>query len=761
MPSQIIQTLEANVNKPVYFNASKDRLTFQKEPNSSRNCCSITLQKSKGFLGKVKTKYLLTKIDAKVFVNDGEIKRAATITDGDAIELEDIRFSLNGRVTDQFIAPAVTCDKLSLKRSGKTVLSNVSFQLERGDFLVILGPSGCGKTSLLKELAGENNRSSGDIYFGNQPFYQYFHREIKRNIGYVEQFDEKNLYQSLSVKTFLEYTAKIKGVVSPEKAVEKLIQLLGLGKFQNQAISTLSGGQQKKVAIGKEILHSPDILLLDEPTSPLDPHSVKNLLTVLKGYTDTNKTIIMVSHKPDDLEAATKILFLARGGRTAFFGSKADFNNYLKKNQKGIEALYNQYDENNVAAEYIVNLGNYKKGEIRTKTRIKANAFLQLYHLTIRYFHLKLSRKYLYSQVIQAAGIGALFFAFPFFNVTCLFLLSLAVIWFGVSNAVKEIVEEIPIYSRERSFSLNLDAYLSSKLLVLLTISTIQIVILISAIMIVFPNKGVGSIYLFDPVRTGGFLLLLAASATALGLFISCTRSKIEQVLVIAPLVLMAQIVFSGLVSKPDRLFKENLSYFTLGRWGLEGLSRIQDDKAKSIIQYETGRFKKLEMEKDTTVEITKRKSLVLDHLPETAFDTLSSDTAAAISLLGSYDKRLRRDNREPWEFFNSFDKNISMIIALGLISYFFARTLILKRDRIPISAFNNRHGITIRIVFVIIAIEILFSMRIQQMKKVVDHTEIDHGKEVKKELERKKKLLDWYRKNGRYPDTLRKKLSP
>ena len=195
------------------------------------------------------------------------------------------------------------------ENSNKVIANDaISFDINEGEFVVILGPSGAGKSTLLNIIGGMDNASEGSInVFGkeivglNEDELTKYRRE---DIGFVFQF--YNLIPNLTVLENVELAEQI--VKQPKDAIE-ILKLVGLENRLNNFPSQISGGEQQRVAIARAIAKNPKLLLCDEPTGALDYKTGKNILNILKKYSvDEQKTVIIITHNSSIAEAADKVI---------------------------------------------------------------------------------------------------------------------------------------------------------------------------------------------------------------------------------------------------------------------------------------------------------------------------------------------------------------------------------------------------------------------------------------------------------------------
>ena len=190
-------------------------------------------------------------------------------------------------------------------------LKGVSFELELGEFVVILGPSGSGKTTLLNVLGGMDDSTSGSVEVAHKDITLMNQRELVRyrreDIGFVFQF-----YNLMANLTAIE-NIEIAGGVTHKQAVEAL-KMVGLEHRKNNFPSQLSGGEQQRVAIARAIVKNPKLLLCDEPTGALDSKTgvhIIELLLSLKNQKD--KTIVVVTHNAKLTEVADRVIRIFDG----------------------------------------------------------------------------------------------------------------------------------------------------------------------------------------------------------------------------------------------------------------------------------------------------------------------------------------------------------------------------------------------------------------------------------------------------------------
>ncbi len=195
------------------------------------------------------------------------------------------------------------------ENSNKVIANDaISFDINEGEFVVILGPSGAGKSTLLNIMGGMDNASEGSINVFGKEIVGLSEDELtkyrREDIGFVFQF--YNLIPNLTVLENVELAEQI--VKQPKDAIE-ILKLVGLENRLNNFPSQISGGEQQRVAIARAIAKNPKLLLCDEPTGALDYKTGKNILNILKNYSvDEKKTVIIITHNSSIAEAADKVI---------------------------------------------------------------------------------------------------------------------------------------------------------------------------------------------------------------------------------------------------------------------------------------------------------------------------------------------------------------------------------------------------------------------------------------------------------------------
>lgn len=515
------------------------------------------------------------------YVNGKCIKGTIEINQQDKIIIGRNLIQLIGQAVDLSTEVAIKANGITKKYGNNKVgLHSCTFEIPSKSLTAVMGPSGCGKSTLLKALNGDSPPTNGSVTIAGLDLEGNFDY-LKSQIGYVPQDDI--VHKDLTVYQSLYYSAKLRLQDAEEalisKKINELLADLRITHIKENKVGAISGGQRKRVAIAIEILSEPLILFLDEPTSPLDPQTIAEFLEILNHLAKKGTTIIMVTHKPEDLNYMNSVMFLAEGGHLIYHGNSADYLKFFN-----VENTIKAYEELALpkAEKWIQKSKNKQplsqKAFSKIKSeKVKTKYLNQFYWLTKRYFTIKFNDINASMLMIAQAPIIAILICLIFNKIgpSVPFLMAISAIWFGTNNAAREIVGEASIYKRERMFNQGIFPYIFSKLMVLSTFSLVQSVVFVTIIAIRFSGS--------DPSwhQAGlsiGWMFMLSVTASLLGLLLSATAKSTEKVMSLVPIALIPQIMLAGALTPIKSDLIEFISYFTIARWGNEGFSNLQKE---------------------------------------------------------------------------------------------------------------------------------------------------------------------------------------
>lgn len=580
-PKKSINTENLTDNK-IYLDdfLHLDKIKIGRAPQNEVIIHSILVSRNHCELYKVGETWKIKDLNSTngTFYNGRKLTQEIPITNEDIISIGNYIILLRKKVEN---LNAIWAENISKAYQGHRVVQSMHLELRKSTFTAIMGPSGCGKSTLLKMLNGTVEASQGKIFIENIALEPQNYDFLKKYIGYVPQDDI--LHQTLTLAQTLDYSAKLRLPNLNEKdrnyKIETVLKQLGIhsAELKNRKIAQLSGGQRKRVSIAIELLNEPKILFLDEPTSPLDPQSIFDFLTSIRNLVNNGITVIMVTHKPEDLKYVDNVIFLSRGGYLVYHNDKNKLLSQFNKDK--IEQIFEQFDQIAEGKKYnLLHQTDSKlyssKKEVNYKPK---HEWSQLKHLTLRYLSSKIGDKNnIILTFIQPFAIAFLLcLAFDNVTLSLIFVMAITSIWLGANNAAVEIVNEINIFKRERQVFLNTHFYIISKLIVLIIFAVIQNLILISTLYLNYYNSKV-EISSFIPIWF--VMSYVSFFATLLGLLLSSIFNTSEKVMTALPLILIPQIIFSGVIISLTSKFKAFVSFFCISRWGTEFLARIQEN---------------------------------------------------------------------------------------------------------------------------------------------------------------------------------------
>lgn len=216
---------------------------------------------------------------------------------------------------------------------GKPVVSNINLEINDGEFFVLIGPSGSGKTTTLKMINRLIPLSTGFIRIDEKPISDYNLQELRWNIGYVLQ--QIALFPNMTVEENIRIVPEMKKWSKEEtqSRVTELLDSVGLDPetYRNRKPSELSGGEQQRIGVIRALAANPDIILMDEPFSALDPISKRNLQNdVAKLQKKLNKTVVFVTHDIQEALALGDRICLMNNGRIEQIGTPSEIQNQPK-----------------------------------------------------------------------------------------------------------------------------------------------------------------------------------------------------------------------------------------------------------------------------------------------------------------------------------------------------------------------------------------------------------------------------------------------
>ncbi len=195
-------------------------------------------------------------------------------------------------------------------------VDNISFSVEKGDFVAIVGASGSGKSTLLHLLGGVDRPTSGKVYIDGVDIYKMDNDALaifrRRQVGLIYQF--YNLIPILNATENIVLPCRLDGKNVSKERLDEVLSTLGIENRKDHLPNELSGGQQQRVSIGRAIINNPALVLADEPTGNLDSKASDEIVTLLKQSNKKyNQTIIIITHDPEIAKEANRVITIEDG----------------------------------------------------------------------------------------------------------------------------------------------------------------------------------------------------------------------------------------------------------------------------------------------------------------------------------------------------------------------------------------------------------------------------------------------------------------
>ena len=503
------------------------------------------------------------------------------------------------------------------------ILDGISFTAYPTEFVGLLGPSGAGKTTLMMALIGYIRPTYGRTLLNGDELSSYYDR-YRGAIGYVPQ--EDIIHSELTVYEALYYTAKLR--LPPDttdqeinRRINTVLADLEIEKTRHVRIGSpeqkgISGGQRKRVNLALELLTEPSLLCLDEPTSGLASEDAANVMRLLRKLADGGRTILLTIHQPS-LQVYRKmdnVLYLAAGEQVyygpAYPDSMLYFNPDVKPNSpeaeevladpgscmrplmdarrsgEPMETFAARYRQSRYHEEFVE-----ERRKNRKQVRLTGSSERKPPRFSIRQW-LTLSRRYLSIKLKDRVGTAILLVQAPIVAVLldlvfmaesggvmsrlqytpfALFLIVVSAVWFGCSNAAREIVSEQAIYKRERMVNLSIIAYVASKFTVLGALCFLQCLMLLVITYFALDFWG-------NPFYHLGILWLCSMAGLGMGLVLSAFVRTTEAAIALVPILLIPQVILGGAIMPIDKM---NLPTFgasqaMVSRWGFEGMMHVE-----------------------------------------------------------------------------------------------------------------------------------------------------------------------------------------
>ena len=495
----------------------------------------------------------------KIVNTQGKSSRLIQLEEGRMIRLPGCTMSYaQGELTCKNLPLGfdVEIENLDVFAGKKQLLTGIEFKLPAGEILAIIGRSGQGKSTLLRLLQGKHK--SGQDSFVSIGNLDYRNEEIRKHIAFLEQDPE--LRRDLTVKeTLLDGArvgmSKLDFKRNAAGRLEKFSELVGLSARLGNPIRTLSGGECRRVALAKELMGNPGLIVLDEPLSGLDPYNSKILCTHLKQLAFLGHTIILTTHSYEALEIADKVLVLHQG-KQAFYGTPKEAYRYFDSEDP--ETILTNLNDD-TASNWQTILQN-RVGPVRSTSALEAlipsyfpktnlsPVFLYKISITAKQWF-RDKGKFL-TLLLQPLIIGFLFSQI-FSDVTSLWIVAFAIIlsanWLSLSLSIREIVQEKEILQAEFRKGIPILPTIFAKAILPTAVAFIQT-------FIVFAFVGFRTQIWPSPLQLLAVILLMVLPPVAVGLAVSSLSKNAGQANAMLPLLIIPQVALAGALVPLDQM---------------------------------------------------------------------------------------------------------------------------------------------------------------------------------------------------------------
>ncbi|WP_406474994.1 FHA domain-containing protein [Streptomyces platensis] len=506
---------------------------------------------------------------------------------------------------------------------GKQILKDVSFGVPEKSLVAVIGPSGSGKSTLLKALTGYRPANQGDVLYDNRNLYKQF-AELRQRIGLVPQDDI--LHKELTVQKALRYAAKLRfpgdtAESEREARIDEVLRELKLDIHKDKRVTSLSGGQRKRVSVALELLTKPSLIFLDEPTSGLDPGMDRDVMQLLRGLADDGRTVLVVTHSVAELALCDKLLVMAPGGGVAYFGPPDEALNFFQYDSwADVFSAFENYRDYDWMGRwrgsphyqmYAADIDAVAPQSVNVQVppaRIQKSQSWgsQLWTLMRRYVSVLASdRGFLGLMVILPAVLGVVSMLIPSdYGLgygplnrhrtnrdasTIMLILAVGMCFSGAANSVRELIKERVIYERERATGLSRSAYLMSKVIVLGVVTAFQGVI-IAAIGFSTRNMPDEGLLVAKAPAVEMALAIIALGFTSMmfGLIISALVKTAEKTMPLLVMFAIVQVVFTGVLFQLfDTPGVAQFAWLMPSRWAVAAMGATAD--MNTLLPWELG----------------------------------------------------------------------------------------------------------------------------------------------------------------------------
>ncbi|OIN82518.1 ATP-binding cassette domain-containing protein [Mycobacterium malmoense] len=547
------------------------------------------------------------------FVNGVRVG-SAVLADGDVVTIGNVdlvftRGTLVRRTEAATRTGGLEVNSVCFRADGKELLDHISLIARPGTLTAIVGGSGAGKTTLVRLIAGYTSPSSGTVTFEGHNIHTEY-ASLRSRIGMVPQDDV--VHRQLTVRQALGYAAELRlppdtSKADREQVVAQVLEELELTRHADTRVDKLSGGQRKRASVALELLTGPSLLILDEPTTGLDPALDRQVMMMLRQLADAGRVVVVVTHSVSYLDVCDQLLLVAPGGKTAFLGPPAQIGAAMGTTNWA--DIFAQVGADPDEANRRFREGNHAPPVTPSESSpadlgepVHTHVLRQFSTIARRQIRLVVSdRGYTVFLALLPFLIGVLTLtvrgktglgiADPLSNNPdqpgqILVMLNVGAIFMGSALTIRDLVGERPIFRREQAVGLSTGAYLGAKVAVFCGFAIAQAAIATIITIIGWGAPPTDAVLLGNGSFAVSVELFVTVAATCvaaaiLGMALSAIAQSQDQIMPLLVVSIMSQLVFSGgMIWVTDRFLLDQLSWATPARWGYSAsASTVNIDK--------------------------------------------------------------------------------------------------------------------------------------------------------------------------------------
>jgi ABC-2 type transport system ATP-binding protein len=273
-------------------------------------------------------------------------------------------------------------DNISKSIKDTKILKNISLELNDGEILGLLGPNGAGKTTLMRIITGYYKQNNGEIILDDKIINSQNIESLKKQIGYLPESNP--LYEDMTVEEYLKFCLNLHGIKKDEQdlKIKEVIEACSIKDRLKDEIKTLSKGLKQRVGLAAALIHDPKILILDEPTTGLDPNQILEIRELIKKITK-NKTIMISTHIMQEVEAICDRVIIINKGEIVLSSNIADIkseteNNILKAKIKTEEDISSRIKEEISTINNVLEVNvSFSSPEVNIEIKVDSNIDLR------------------------------------------------------------------------------------------------------------------------------------------------------------------------------------------------------------------------------------------------------------------------------------------------------------------------------------------------------------------------------------------------